>query len=164
MAHFWDFFLFSYVGNSRLFIVTFCSTFVATGLLSTLLHLNKPTETRRFSDKKINCSIRDPRLKRICYVAGTTTHPVGVISKQSKAASLYSEVIEQCYLLASSLDGGEEIYLKDVTWSWSSQKQHTLYVAPYTLYVILWIAPFPVFIFSRKSHTFCLTFLIFNTY
>lgn len=73
------FFLFSYVGNSRLFIVTFCSTFVATGLLSTLLHLNKPTETRRFSDKKINCSIRDPRLKRICYVAGTTTHPADVI-------------------------------------------------------------------------------------
>ena len=103
------------MGNSRLFIVTFCSTFVATGLLSTLLHLNKPTETRRFSDKKINCSIRDPRLKRICYVAGTTTHPVDVILKQSKAASLYSEVIEQCYLLASSLDGGEEIYLKDVT-------------------------------------------------
>lgn len=70
---------FSYVGNSRLFIVTFCSTFVAAGLLSTLLHLNKPTETRRFSDKKIKCSIRDPRLKRICYVAGTTTHPVDVI-------------------------------------------------------------------------------------
>lgn len=70
---------FSYVDNSRLFIVTFCSTFVAAGLLSTLLHLNKPTETRRFSDKKINCSIRDPRLKRICYVAGTTTHPVDVI-------------------------------------------------------------------------------------